>query len=104
MIRMEQWSKDQFMDKLEKGEPGAFYLYTPLCGTCQLAEKMVEVLRELFPEVSMGKADVNFMPDLAERFLIESVPCLVLFKGGKVLEKIYAFHSVPYLFEKVKTL
>ncbi|WAA11913.1 thioredoxin family protein [Fervidibacillus halotolerans] len=101
---MNQWSKEDFLKRLESGKSGALYLYTPLCGTCKIAEKMVRVLHDLFPDLPMGASDVNYLPDLAESFQIESVPCLVLFKNQKVVEKIYAFHSVPFLYEKVKML
>ncbi|WAA09932.1 thioredoxin family protein [Fervidibacillus albus] len=101
---MNEWTKEQFLKRLEKGDSGTLYLYTPLCGTCKVAGKMVEVLHEMFPKLSMGKADVNYLPDLAGKFQIESVPCLLLFKNGEVIEKIYAFYSVPFLYEKLTSL
>jgi hypothetical protein len=46
--------------------------------------------------------NLNFYPDLAREFEIESVPCLVFVEAGEVIETLYAFHSVPFLLEKIK--
>lgn len=99
---MEEWTQNEFVKRLENGDKGAFFIYTPFCGTCQLAERMLHVVRELLPELSIGKINLNFAPELAQQFQIESVPCLLIFDRGKITEKIYAFHSVPYLYERLK--
>lgn len=99
---MEQWKKEEFLENMNSGEKGAFYLFTPMCGTCQLAGKMLSVVEQILPDLKMGKADLNFMPDVAEKFQIESVPCLLVYDKNEVQDKIYAFQSVPYLLEKLK--
>lgn len=93
---------NKMMEKQDKSY--TLYLYTPLCGTCQVAGKILSVVEELFPSLQMFKTDLNYSPQLAEKFQIESVPCLLLFQNGVLKEKIYAFHSVPFIFEKLKTL
>jgi thioredoxin-like negative regulator of GroEL len=76
------------------------YLYTPLCGTCQTASKILTVLEQL-TEIPFFQLNLNYAPDLAIELSIESVPCLLAVKKGQIIEKIYAFHSVPYLYERV---
>lgn len=77
------------------------YLYTPLCGTCQLAGKILHVVEELLPNENWGKINLNFIPDYARDWSVESVPCLLILFDEKIYERIYAFHSVPYLYEKI---
>jgi thioredoxin-like negative regulator of GroEL len=72
-----------------------------MCGTCQVASKMLQVIEQLV-ELDMGKMNLNFYPDLAKEFEIESVPCLLFVDAGKVRETLYAFQSVPFLLGKVK--
>ena len=98
---MQEWSWEKINEVLAGDEVNLLYLYTPLCGTCQVAGKMLTVITELMPNIQIGKSDLNYMPELAEQFGIESVPCLLIFKEGELEEKVYAFHSVPYLFEKI---
>lgn len=81
---------------------GLLYAYTPMCGTCSVAQKMLTVIAELLPEIEIAKMNVNFFQELAEEFKIESVPCLLIFKNGVVQQKIYAFRSVPYLHDTIK--
>ncbi|MCU9612848.1 thioredoxin family protein [Caldibacillus lycopersici] len=99
---MEQWTKAEFYQRLHSGESGALYLFTPMCGTCQVASKMLSVVEEILPKFEFGKADLNYLPEIAEEFLVESVPCLLIYEDKKVKEKIYAFQSVLYLYEKLK--
>ena len=101
---MEEWTKAGVEAFLKEKRTGYLYFYTPMCGTCQVASKMLTVVEQLLPDVPSGKADLNYLPEMAERFEIQSVPCLIVLKNGVVQEKIYAFQSVPYLFEKLKEL
>jgi len=85
------------------GEDTKFlYLYTPLCGTCQVAGKMLSVVEQLLPNFQWLKADLNYLPSLAEEYTIESVPCLLVLKNNQLIKKIYAFQSVPFLYENLK--
>lgn len=99
---MEEWSKEQWEWALQSGEKAAFYLYTPMCGTCAVASKMMSIVEQLLPQLKLGKANINFLEQIAIEHQIESVPCLLVCDGGKVTEKIYAFQSVPFLYELLK--
>lgn len=100
---MNDWNLDEVSSFIKNHSSGLIYFYTPLCGTCQVASRMLQVIENM-ADVKMGKMNLNFYPELAERFEIESVPCLLLFKHGKLVEMIYAFHSVPFIYEKIKQL
>lgn len=99
---MEEWSKEQWEAAIKSGEKAAFYLYTPMCGTCAVASKMLSVIEQLLPQLQIGKANINFLEQIAYEHQIESVPCLLVTDGGKVTDKIYAFQSVPFLYELLK--
>lgn len=100
---MNEWKQEKFIAFLETQSSGIVYFYTPLCGTCQVASKMLRVIQELV-EYECGMMNLNFYPELAINLEVESVPCLLLIKEGKVAEKLYAFHSVPFLIDKINTL
>ncbi|MEG0260334.1 MAG: thioredoxin family protein [Lysinibacillus sp.] len=99
---MKEWTLEEWQQTIEDNDKVAFYLYTPMCGTCAVASKMMDVVEQLLPEMPMGKANLNYMEQIAYAYRIESVPCLVVIENGKVTEKIYAFQSVPYLYELMK--
>ncbi|UQD53225.1 thioredoxin [Bacillus methanolicus] len=100
---MKEWTHQDIKNLVKDKKTAVIYFYTPLCGTCQVGGRMLEVVSELLPEIPFGKADLNYMPELAKELSIESVPCLLLAKDGEWVEKIYALHSVPYLLDKIKT-
>lgn len=100
---MEIWTEALFLKKFEQGKKGVLFLYTPMCGTCHVAERMINIIDKLFPKMTIGKMDLNFYPEIANRFRIESVPCLLLFHKQTIVNKLYAFHSVPYLYQVMQS-
>jgi thioredoxin 1 len=57
------------------------------CGPCKMLLPIVEELSNEMTEVNMCKCNVDDSTGLAERFNIQSIPTLILFKGGKLLGK-----------------
>ena len=99
---MNYWKQEQLDEFIEQNQTGCLYLYTPFCGTCQVASKMLTIVEEIMPDLEMGKINLNFRQDLARNWKIESVPCLVFINQGKVHSKLYTFQSVPNVIEKIK--
>ena len=101
---MKEWTETELNLAIQWKRTFCLYLYTPMCGTCMVASKMMNVSLELLQELECGKMNLNFMQKIAHQYEVESVPCLMLFKNGTLTKKIYAFQSVPYLYEELKTL
>jgi thiol-disulfide isomerase/thioredoxin len=80
----------------------ALYLYTPMCGTCQVARRMLTIVDELFPSLDIHSVNLNYFPKEAQELGVESVPCLLIFENGLEKERIYAFQSVSFLHELFK--
>ncbi len=99
---MNDWTKNELVKEMNENQLTVVYFYTPMCGTCQVAKRMMVVTKELFPQFTFGMLDVNYIQDLAMKWEIESVPCLMIFKNGEIMEKIYAFRSVEYLYGLLK--
>ena len=98
---MEQWTMDVWEQKMQESQ-AFLYLYTPLCGTCEVASKMLEIVKVLNPSLQVGKINVNYNQNIAIKYKVESVPCLLIAENGIIQQKIYAFQSVPYLNDLVK--
>lgn len=98
---MEEWDYKQWKENISNNEVTALYVYTPMCGTCQVARKMMQVVEHILPNISYGMININFNEQLAIDYRIESVPCLLISKQGEVVDKIYAFKSVQNLLEKL---
>lgn len=98
---MIDWNLDQWEKQVKDTDAAFLYLYTPLCGTCMVASKMLTVLHTMKPELNLGKMDLNYAPGLAAKYEVESVPCLVTMEKGELKEKVYRFESVPHLVEVI---
>ncbi|WP_198508521.1 thioredoxin family protein [Bacillus xiapuensis] len=94
-------STEKLLKAIQQKDKTAIYAYAPMCGTCQIAGKMLDVVEQIVKNYSWFRIDLNYHEDFAERYSIESVPCLLIFKEGQLREKIYAFQSVPHIYEKL---
>ena len=101
---MKEWNEAEILNSIQGGTFG-LYLFTPMCGTCQVASRMLHIVEEIAYDKQLVKSNANFTVNLARQYEVESVPCLLLFKNGILVKKVYAFRSVPYLLEIIqKTL
>ena len=58
------------------------------CGPCRMIAPVIEeIAAEFEGKAVVGKVDVDEEPGLAQRFGIMSIPTLMVFKGGKVVEQ-----------------
>jgi thioredoxin 1 len=58
------------------------------CGPCKLIAPAIEELAtELKGTAKIAKIDVDQNPNLAKEFEISSIPCLVLMKNGKEIDR-----------------
>ncbi|WP_273369092.1 thioredoxin family protein [Alicyclobacillus herbarius] len=84
------------------GEGVVLFLHTPLCGTCQLARKMVNIACEALPnKPTVYGCNLNLIPHLAQAWQVTSVPCLLFWSHGKPEDRVYAFHSVMWVVENL---
>lgn len=59
------------------------------CGPCkQIAPIVEELAGEYAGKVKIGKLDVDESPAVATKFGVRSVPTLLFFKGGEVVDEV----------------
>jgi thioredoxin 1 len=56
------------------------------CKPCRLQGPVIEeVSKEMTGKVTVGKLDIDESPSIANRYNVESIPTMIIFKDGKVV-------------------
>jgi thioredoxin 1 len=72
------------------------------CGPCKMIAPIIEELAtEYNGKMKFGKLDVDTNPQVAMQFGIRSIPTLLIFKGGKVVDQIVGAIPKKSLMDKI---
>ncbi|MDX2183134.1 MAG: thioredoxin [Gemmatimonadaceae bacterium] len=73
------------------------------CGPCKMIAPTVEALAtEYQGKVKVAKVDVDANNEWAQKYGVRSIPTLLFFKGGKVVDQIVGAMPKPALEAKLK--
>ncbi len=98
---------DQNFDQevLKTNKPVIVDFWAPWCGPCQLMGPIIEELAEETGEkVVVGKLNVDENPITAQKYGVMSIPTLIIFKGGIIIDQIIGVQPKEVLKERLETL
>lgn len=73
------------------------------CMPCLMLSPVIQDLAEQMKEVKFVKINKEDSEDLVKKYGIASIPCLVIFKEGKEVERIIGSHSSEVIEKKIRT-
>jgi thioredoxin 1 len=66
--------------------------WAPWCGPCKMLMPVVEELAKEFDgKIKVGKINTDENMSLSSKYQITSIPCLIIFKNGKAINKMVGF-------------
>jgi len=94
-----------FADEVEKAE-GLHMIdfWAVWCGPCRLVAPSVEQLADEYHDkgLRVGKLDVDSNPKTTTRFRVMSIPSILFFKGGELVDTVVGAVPKAHLEEKIK--
>jgi thioredoxin 1 len=88
-------NEDNFDDAIGNGaQPILVDFWASWCQPCKvIVPSLEQIAVELDGRASVGHVNVDENGDLADRFGVRSIPTLVVFKDGKVIDRMIGAHS-----------
>lgn len=86
-------TKENFQkDILDAAEPALIDYWAPWCSPCRMIAPIVdEVAQEYDGKIKVGKVNVDENREIAQEFGVMSIPTLIVFKGGKAVDRVVGF-------------
>jgi thioredoxin 1 len=98
-------SDSQFADTLKKNPMVVVDCYADWCAPCKMIAPFIEELaKDYADKVTFVKLDVDNAPQTAMEYGIRSIPTLLFFKAGKLVDQQVGALPKPALKQRVESL
>ena len=94
-----------FQELLQGNKPVVVDFWAEWCGPCRMIAPIVDELAEFYEDqVVIGKVNIDENEDLSIEYGIRSIPTLLFFKNGELVDKHIGAASKATLEDKIKAL
>ena len=85
-------TKDNFKEHTAQGDVLVDF-WASWCAPCMMQSPIVDAIADERADVTVGKVNVDEQSELAAAFRVESIPTLLIIRGGIVKEVLVGLHT-----------
>lgn len=92
----------EFTDLINQNKPTLVDFFATWCGPCRMQSPILEqVKNKVGDKANIIKVDIDKNQDLAQRYRVQSVPTLIMFKNGEAVWRTVGLQQADVLEAKI---
>ena len=97
-------NETNFSDEVIRSDrPVLLDFWAPWCGPCRMLSPIVDRLADkLGDRAKVGKVNVDEQPELAQQFQVMSIPTLLIFQNGKLIQSSVGVKNEQQILEMLR--
>jgi thioredoxin 1 len=99
-------NQDTFKEKIQESQqPSVVDVYADWCGPCKMMAPVMDAMAEKYQDkCGIFKLDIDQSPQIASQYGIASIPTLLFFKNGELVETMVGATTQEILEQKIENL
>ncbi len=95
-------NKEKFNEMINSNQTVLIDFYAEWCGPCKMLSPIINQIAQENENILVGKVNIDEQINLAQEYQVESIPTLLVFKNGQLVNRSVGFQGKPQILEMLK--
>lgn len=101
---MKNLNSKEYYEMVQSDKLSVIKMGTIWCGPCRVLAPILQSVSEKFEDVNFGEIDVDNQPEIAREQSVRSVPTILFFKNGEIVDKMVGLQQAEVYESKINSL